>query len=118
MNSAFSSVGKSGGLLVAWDLILFELKPYLCVGGILLTGSFILAKRNLTFINVYGLCSERRQFWERVDATGLLAQSDLILAGDLNFSLGPTKVWAMMALPYSLASFFKNLIAKNHLVDI
>jgi hypothetical protein len=73
MNCAVSVVGKLGGLLAAWDPNVFYPNPFLCVGGLLLIGTFILAKRSFTFINVYGPCSERRQFWEWVDASGLLA---------------------------------------------
>jgi hypothetical protein len=118
MNSAVSSVGKSGGLLVAWNPNVFELQPYLCAGGILLTGSHIPDKRRICLLNVYGSCIGRRQFWEQVEAKGLLAQSDLILAGDLNFSMGIDEVWGATALIDPLAVFFKDLFANNHLVDV
>jgi hypothetical protein len=45
IKSAISSVGKSGGLMVAWNPNVFELQPYLCAGGILLTGLHILDKK-------------------------------------------------------------------------
>jgi hypothetical protein len=73
MNNVVSSVGKSCGILVAWDPNVFDLKPYMCVGGILLTGSYIPDKRKLCLLNVYGPCIGRRQFWEQVEAKGLLA---------------------------------------------
>jgi hypothetical protein len=38
VSSAVNSVGSSGGLLVSWDRIFYELVPYLTIGGILLTG--------------------------------------------------------------------------------
>jgi hypothetical protein len=59
-----------------------------------------------------------RQFWEQVEAKGLLAQDALILAGDLNFSTSIDEVWGEVALSDPLADFFKNLFANNQLVDV
>jgi hypothetical protein len=81
-----NSLGKSGGLLVSWDPKVFDLMPFLSCGGILLSGYCLSDKRRITFLNVYGPCIERKQFWEKVDGRGLLAQGDLIIAGDLNFT--------------------------------
>jgi hypothetical protein len=38
LTCAVSAVGTSGGLLVSWDPNIFDIVPYLCCGGILLTG--------------------------------------------------------------------------------
>jgi exonuclease III len=62
MYSAVSSVGRSGGLLAAWNPNIVDLQPYLCAGGILLTGVHIPDKRRISMINVYGPCSGRRLF--------------------------------------------------------
>jgi endonuclease/exonuclease/phosphatase family metal-dependent hydrolase len=118
MYSAVSSVGKSGGLLVAWNPNIVELQPYLCAGGILLTGIHIPDKRRICLINVYGPCTGRRLFWEHLEAKGLLDQSNLILAGDLNFSMGVDEVWGVSALIDSQATFFRDLFTKHHLVDV
>jgi exonuclease III len=37
VSSVVNSVGTSGGLLVTWDPNLYELVPFLTIGGILLT---------------------------------------------------------------------------------
>jgi hypothetical protein len=118
MVSAVSSMGKSGGLLVAWNPILFDLQPFICVGGILLTGIHLPDNKRISFINAYGSCSGRRSFWEKVEAKGLLSMDALILAGDLNFTTSFDEVWGVGALMDPLAGFFKELFAKNHLVDI
>jgi len=47
-----------------------------------------------------------QQFWEKVDATGLLAQGDLFLARDLNFTTSTEEVWGSSALSDPLADFF------------
>jgi endonuclease/exonuclease/phosphatase family metal-dependent hydrolase len=53
-----------------------------------------------------------------LNAKGLLALENLILAGDLNFTISPEEVWGEMALADPLADFFKNLFLSNHLVDV
>jgi len=83
---ALSSVGNSGGLMVAWDLESFDLVPYLSVGGILLTGQCIATKSELLILNTYGPCTERRVFWKDVEDNDILLHENLILAGDLNFT--------------------------------
>jgi len=113
-----SSVGKLGGLLVAWNTIIFYLQPFLSVGGILLIGMHFTDNSRIFFINVYGPCSGRRIFWEQVEEKGLLSMDSLILVGDLNFTTTSDEVWGVGALIDPLASFFKELFANNHLVDI
>jgi hypothetical protein len=92
---------------VAWNPNIFELQPFLSVGGILLTGIHIPDKRRISFLNAYGSCSGRRQFWEQVEAKGLLAQDNLILAGDLNFSIAQMKCGARWPYPILWRIFSK-----------
>jgi hypothetical protein len=82
--SAVNVVGNSGGLLVSWDPSFFDLVPYLCIGGILLSYVSILDKRKHSFPNLYGACQDCKIFWEALEDAGLLSLKDLILAGDLN----------------------------------
>jgi hypothetical protein len=74
-----SSVGKSGGLLVAWDPDKFDLKPYICCGGLLVTGFNLELKEHLSFLNVYGPCSDRKVFWQKVGDRGILSLKNLIV---------------------------------------
>jgi hypothetical protein len=63
------SLGTSGGLLVAWDPVLFDFLPFLTVGGILLTGKSLLNNRELAMLNVYGPCTPgklSRNLWKTV----------------------------------------------------
>jgi hypothetical protein len=113
-----SVVGTSGGLLASWDPNLFVFDPYLSTGGILLSGYSILDKRKLSLLNVYGPCQDRKDLWVSVEASGILAQKDLIIAGDLNFTTSSAEVWGHSALQDSLAGFFKSLFLKNSLVDV
>jgi hypothetical protein len=70
--SAVNYVGTSGGLLVSWDPNYFELVPFLTCGGMLLTGTDLESKRHISLLNVYGPCVDRKQFWERLELSGLL----------------------------------------------
>ena len=53
---AVSSMGRSGGMLVAWDPSFFDLTPFLTCGGILLVGRCLSTNQELAFLNVYGPC--------------------------------------------------------------
>jgi hypothetical protein len=61
-----NSVGTSGGLLVTWDPNIYDLVPHLSVGGILLTDSCIINKREITLLNIYGPCTDHKHFWNSV----------------------------------------------------
>jgi hypothetical protein len=87
LSCAVNSVGTSGSLMVSWDPNYFDLVPFLTCGGILLKGFCLEIKRQITLLNVYGPCVERKIFWERLENSGLLTLKNFILAGDLNLTL-------------------------------
>ena len=60
--TAVNSLDRSRGLLVAWDPKKFVLKPFISCGGIMLSGYNNELKRHLTFLNVYGSCTEWKIF--------------------------------------------------------
>jgi exonuclease III len=115
---AASSVGTSGGLLAAWDPTYFDLRPMLCPGGILLTGHCFELRSSLNFLNVYGPCTDRKAFWERLDDIGLLAAKNLIIAGDLNLTTSQMEIWGEKASIDPHMSFFNRVFYKNNLVDV
>ena len=59
---AVSSIGNSRGLLVAWDPSLFDLRPILTSGGILLLGCCLATTQEMAFLNIYGPCSDIKRF--------------------------------------------------------
>lgn len=69
-------------------------------------------------LNVYGPYSGRRAFWDRLEATGLINDPSLILAGDLNFTLCPNEVWGSGRVADLLAGYFIDLFENSHLVDV
>ena len=71
-----------------------------------------------TLVNVYGPCSDREQFWNSLLTCSLISVPNLILGGDLNFSLGIAESWGPLASPDPLAKFFNSALSASNLVDI
>jgi hypothetical protein len=111
-------VGTSGGLLAAWDPSLFDFRPMLSPGGILLSGSCFELNSSFNILNVYGPCVDHKAFWERLDELGLLAARNLIIAGDLNLTTSPLEIWGEKATNDPLMSFFNQVFYKNNLIDL
>jgi hypothetical protein len=100
-----NSLGTSGGLAVTWDPTIYDFSPFLCCGGILLSGSSWNNNKSYNLLNVYGPCSDRQLFWEKIEARGLLDLDNLIIAGDLNLTTSVGEVWGEM-LPRMLWQIF------------
>jgi hypothetical protein len=67
---------------------------------------------------MYGPYSERIPFWDFVFKIDLLKVDNLILGGDLNFSLGVAEVWGPNARPDHLSAMFSHLLSANGLLDV
>ena len=68
-------------------------------------------------LNVYGPCSDRERFWNPFFMKSYLYHPNLIVWGDLNFSLGASESWGASARVDPLTEFFINKLAASHLVD-
>jgi hypothetical protein len=115
---AVSSIGNSGGMLVAWDPGLFELRPFRLSGGILLLGCCLATTKELDFLNIYGPCSDRKRFWSLLADNGILSLPNLILGGDLNIILSAEENWGGNYLSGSSEIFYRELFASSNLIDI
>jgi endonuclease/exonuclease/phosphatase family metal-dependent hydrolase len=113
-----SSLRNLGGILVAWDPNKFLLTPSSCIGGIMLKGISLENKQDICFLNVYGPCVEKKLFWDRVALGGLLDSNNLILACDLNFTLGADEVRGATTQLDKLAEYFKDMMLEHHLIDL
>ena len=69
-------------------------------------------------VNMYAPYKERKSFWEAVDASGVLRLKNLIIGGDMNFTLFSNEVWGSLAPLDPLAPFLQDLFFRNNLVDI
>jgi hypothetical protein len=107
---AVSFVGNSGGLVVAWDPYKLNIVPFLSCGGIFMTGTLLEDKRQITFLNCYGPCLERKLFWDKLVSRALLAHKNLIVVGDLNFTVSAGEVWGDTTRLDPIVGYFKGII--------
>ena len=71
-----------------------------------------------TVLNVNGLYLNRIPFWDNV-FNNLLLRGDLaIIGGDLNFSLGQSKVWGPHACADLLTNYFTQELVERKYLDI
>jgi len=78
----------------------------------------IKSKREMSLLNVYGPCMDRRGFWDKVVERGMLSHENLIIASDFNFTVNVGEVWGDSAQVDPLVVYFKDLLQGNMLVDI
>ena len=57
-------------------------------------------------------------FWEAVVNEGIFRNPNLIIPGDLNFTLLATDIWGQSALPDPLCSYFVQLLTCMKMVDV
>jgi hypothetical protein len=108
---AVGSIGNSGGLLVAWEPGVFDLRPTLTTGGILCLGHCLATSREIAFLNLYGPCTDRKRFWTNLADSGILSIPSLILGGDLNIILSASENWGGSYAPGANEAFYRNLFA-------
>ena len=77
----------SGRLLAGWDCHLVCWKDFYSLVGILLKANFKGLAETFTIINCYGPYTQRTSYWNNLVTGGLLGLPNLLLAGDLNFTL-------------------------------
>jgi hypothetical protein len=118
LTCAVSAVGSSGGLLVSWDSNIYDFVPYICCGGILLTSLYLDLNQPATLLNVYGPCVEKKAFWDKLVTSGILDNMNLIVAGDLNLTLGAGEIWGATTHLDPLSAYFTEFFDKVGLVDV
>ena len=72
----------------------------------------------LKLLNVYGPYKDRQSFWDHIYKLGLLNLENLILGGDLNFTLGTSEVWGGRQTDDPLSDYFADLFLAVDLVDV
>jgi hypothetical protein len=112
------SKGLSGGLLSAWNPKKTNFDAFMTPAGILLDGFVKQLNKKLKLVNCYGPYANRQMFWDNLKVDGILKESDLILGGDLNFTVSAREVWGCSARNDLLASFFNILLHEEGLIDV
>lgn len=52
---------------------------------------------NLLFLNIYGPCQDRVPYWNNVFSKSFMENTNLLIGGDLYFSLGISETWGPSA---------------------
>ena len=111
-------LGLSGGLLARWNPHLVCCKDFTSLASIILKATFKGLSETFTVINCYGTYTQRTVFWDNLAVGGLLKLPNLLLAGNLNFTISSFEVWGSKARTDPLALYFTQLISCNKLVDL
>ena len=112
------ATGLSSGLLSSWNPLLIRCKDFISFVGILLKANFKGFNEAFSIINCYGPYSHRIDFWEKVGTGVLFNLPNLLLAGDLNFTLSSFEIWGPKARPNPLSPFFSRLLTYNNLINL
>jgi hypothetical protein len=118
VSSVVNSVGNSRGLLVTWDPNLYELVPFLTIGGIMLIGRCIINQREIALLNIYGSCLDRKQFWCSMVDSGILSINNLIITGNLNTIFSSEEVSGGSIFPGLTEDYYRYLFLSKNLIDI
>ena len=116
--TATDALGLSGGTLTAWNPEFGDFQAFITFAGILLKGTIRGFKEPIQVLNIYGPCRDRLSFWRHVDELNLLAHNNLIVGGDLNFTLSLSETWGGTATGDPLADYLRRLLIRVDLVDI
>ena len=84
---ALDAHGLLGGLLTCWNPHLTRCKALQSYVGILIKASFKGLDFVFSIMNCYGPYSNRVFFWDNIQKGGIFYYPNLILAGDLNFTI-------------------------------
>jgi len=72
----------------------------------------------LLILNIYGPCQDRILVWNNLCSKSLMDNQNLVIRGDLNFSLGISKTWGPSAHADPLSDFFSNIIREKNILYI
>ena len=87
------AIGLSSGLLAGWNPSLVRCKAFSSITGIVLRASIRGIIKVFTIINCYGPYAHRSVFWDNIQAGALLSLPNLLLPGDLNFTISSSKFY-------------------------
>ena len=117
--TGMDSRGHSGGLAIGWcSRTIKVINDWGFDSGLRIKVFVEDLVSCITIINVYGPSQDRVPFWDNLFNKYFLENEDLILGGDLNFSLGEAESWGPIAHPDNQAGFFSHLMASNGLIDV
>lgn len=116
---ASDALGRSGGLVIGYNPKSIKLDS--SWGGHGFMGAAIFSidlGLTLRIINIYGPCHQRENFWSHLLDCNLMSLDRIILGGDMNFSLGFSESWGLMAQTDPITNFIKSLLEQHDFIDI
>eukprot|EP00253_Pinus_taeda_P018177 PITA_18177 len=117
--TALDSVGHSGGLGIGYRegrvRILNQWGMEHAMGTEIRSSDFGFP---LTILNIYGPCQGRMNFWNDLLSKDIMGSHNMVLGGDLNFSIGSAEAWGPAAREDPLSDFFLNAITTHNLIDV
>ena len=99
-----------GGLLSAWNPTYAKSCAFGTVAGIFLEGRLKHSKETIKLLNCYAPYKDRETLWQQISDFELLCEDNLIIGGDLNFTLSSREVWGDLAWIDPLTNFFSNIL--------
>jgi hypothetical protein len=75
-------------------------------------------EHRLNVVNVYGPCQKRGPYRDKIFSKSVLKDQQVILGGDLKFSLVFSEVWATHVKEDPLTSFFSQKMVECNVLDI
>jgi hypothetical protein len=95
-----------------------DFDAFLTLAGILLEGVIKDTNLKVKLINCYGPYADRVVFWEELKRIGIFYEENLIIGGDLNFTISSREVWGVVVRVDPLQHFFIHLVQNGGLVDV
>ena len=112
------SQGLSRGLLTGSNRHLTRSKDFHSYARILIKARFKGLDSVFSIMNCYGPYSNKNIFWDCVVAGGIFNYPNLILDGDLNFTLSDLEVWGEKTRLDQRAHYFSHLLDSMNMVDL
>jgi hypothetical protein len=111
--------GRSGGLATGWCL-----KSCKCDriwgfdSGIGLNMYSTELGHSLLLINIYGPYVDRKRYWDTLEKCSWFSEQEVVVGGDLNFSLGASEVWGPRSSLDPLVDYFTHFLESFGLLDV
>jgi exonuclease III len=113
------ATGRSGGLEIGWNTHSIQvINSWGFESGLGITILSTELEDFLHIINIYGPCQNRGPYWDNIFTKSFLKEQQVLLGGDLNFSLGFSEVWGTHARADPLTGYFTQKLVDCNLLDI
>jgi hypothetical protein len=73
---------------------------------------------SLSLLNLYGLDEGKENFWDNLYINNCLWSDNLIIRGNLNFTLNREEIWRLFSREDSLSNYFINKFELVEWVDV